>query len=275
MDVYALVGPSGTGKSHRAVLLANKLGAEVIIDDGLVITGNQIAAGVSAKKQPTRIGAIKTALFTEAEHLKTVIEYINRTKPAKILLLGTSIRMVDKIAERLMLPLITEYVYIEQIASEKEIRKARRMRTQYSKHVIPAPTIEVRKSLPETIINPLQVFLRRKGYQGNKGWLEQSIVRPTFTMYGKLAISQGVLGAIATHAAAAVPGVAEVKRSHIIRSEQEVSVEIEVILDLTSKINETSRNIQFRIKEYIETMTGLTIKSINVTVAGVKVQEIV
>ncbi|SFG44686.1 Uncharacterized conserved protein YloU, alkaline shock protein (Asp23) family [Desulfotomaculum arcticum] len=275
MDVYALVGPSGTGKSHRAVLLANKLGAEVIIDDGLVITGSQIVAGVSAKKQPTRIGAIKTALFTEVEHMKTVIEYINRIKPAKILLLGTSTRMVDKIAERLILPVITEYVYIEQIASEKEIRKARRMRTQHSKHVIPAPTIEVRKSLPETIINPLQVFLRRKGYQGNKGWLEQSIVRPTFTMYGKLSISQGALRAIATHAAAAVPGVAEVKRLNIIRSEQEVSVEIEVILDLTSKINETSRDIQFRIKEYIETMTGLTIKSINVTVAGVKVQEIV
>lgn len=275
MEVYALVGSSGTGKSHRAALLANKLGAEVIIDDGLVITGNQIAAGVSAKKQPTRIGAIKTALFTQEEHMKTVMECVSQLKPAKILLLGTSTKMVDKIAERLMLPVITEYVLIEQIASEKEIRKARRMRTQHSKHVIPAPTIEVRKSLPESIIDPLQVFLRRKGYQGNRGWLEQSIVRPTFTMYGKLTISQGALGAIATHAAAAIPCVAEVKRANIIRSEQEVTVEIEVILELTARINDTSRDIQISIKEYIETMTGLSIKNINVTVAGIKVQEIV
>lgn len=275
MKVYALVGSSGTGKSHRAVLLANTLGAEVIIDDGLVIAGNQITAGVSAKKQPTRIGAIKTALFTDEEHLKTVIEYISRLQPAKILILGTSTKMVDKIAERLLLPPISEYVYIEQIASEKEIRKARRMRTQHSKHVIPAPTIEVRKSLPETIIDPLQVFLRRKGYQGSKGWLEQSIVRPTFTMYGKLSISQGALVAIANHAAAAVPGVVEVKRSSIVRSEQDVSVEIEVILDLTTKITDTSRDIQFEIKKYIETMTGLSTRNINVTVAGIKVKEIV
>ncbi|WP_407638092.1 Asp23/Gls24 family envelope stress response protein [Desulfotruncus alcoholivorax] len=207
--------------------------------------------------------------------MKAVIKCVDRLKPAKILLLGTSTKMVDKIAERLTLPAIKEYVLIEQIASEKEIRKARRMRTQHSKHVIPAPTIEVRKSLPETIIDPIQVFLRRKGYQGNRGWLEQSIVRPTFTMYGRLSISQGALGAIATHAAAAVPGVVEVKRSNIIRSEQEVTVEIEVILDITSKITDTSRDIQSKIKKYIETMTGLSIKSINVTVAGIKVQEIV
>ena len=275
MEVYALVGSSGTGKSHRAVLLANKLGAKVIIDDGLVIAGNQIAAGISAKRQPTRIGAIKTALFTDDEHMKTVQNCLGRLKPDKILVLGTSTRMVEKIALRLALPAIKEYIPIEQIASEKEIRKARRMRTQHSKHVIPAPTIEVRKSLPETIIDPLQVFLRRKGYQGNRGWLEQSIVRPTFTMYGKLTISQGALGAIANHAAATVTGVVEVKRSNIIRSGQEVTVEIEVVLDLTSNITDTSRDVQLKIKQYLETMTGLSIKNINVTVAGIKVQEIV
>ena len=33
MDVIALVGPSGTGKSHRALIVAHKYDADVIIDE--------------------------------------------------------------------------------------------------------------------------------------------------------------------------------------------------------------------------------------------------
>jgi adenylate kinase family enzyme len=37
VKVYALVGDSGTGKSFRAKLLAQKYGIELILDDGLLI----------------------------------------------------------------------------------------------------------------------------------------------------------------------------------------------------------------------------------------------
>jgi len=51
---YALVGSSGTGKSFRAKLVAQKYGIDLIIDDGLLIRGDQILAGRSAKKiRPT------------------------------------------------------------------------------------------------------------------------------------------------------------------------------------------------------------------------------
>jgi len=274
METYALVGSSGTGKSHRAVIIANKYGAEVIIDDGLIIMGNQIVSGISAKKQPTRIGAIKTALFMDEEQIKLAKKSINSINPGKLLILGTSQKMVDKIAQRIGLPPIIEYINIEQIASEKEIRKARRMRTQHSKHVIPAPTMEVRKSLPETIIDPLQVFLRRKGYKDNRSWLEQSIVRPTFTLYGKLTISQGALGAISTYSALSISGVASVKRSNIIKGELGVTVEIEVIFDMKANLNRLSRDIQINVKDNLEKMTGLNVKNVNVTVSGIIVEEI-
>jgi len=39
---YALVGSSGTGKSFRAKLVAQKYGIDLIIDDGLLIRGDQI-----------------------------------------------------------------------------------------------------------------------------------------------------------------------------------------------------------------------------------------
>ena len=37
MDVIALVGPSGTGKSHHALIVAHKNKADAIIDDGILI----------------------------------------------------------------------------------------------------------------------------------------------------------------------------------------------------------------------------------------------
>jgi len=63
VKTYALVGPSGTGKSFRAKLVAQKYGIELIIDDGLLIRGDQILAGRSAKKTLPIWAPSKTALF--------------------------------------------------------------------------------------------------------------------------------------------------------------------------------------------------------------------
>ncbi len=274
MEVYALVGPSGTGKSYRAVMLAARFGCEIIIDDGLIIKGNKIIAGMSAKKQPTRIGAIKTALFTDPEHRETAGEAIAEQAPQKILILGTSKGMTNKIAAGLGLPGIKEYINIAQIASAKEIRKARIMRTQHSKHVIPAPIIEVKKGFPESIIHPLQVFMRRHGQKDRRSWSEQSVVRPTFTLYGKFSISQGALVSIVNYAALTVPGVVAVKHTHIIRDDQDVTIELYVVVSINYKLDHISKEIQQVVKLQLENMTGLTVNFINVTIMDIQSEEI-
>ena len=48
MEVIALIGSSGTGKSHRATMVAEENQAEAIIDDGLLIIRGKIIAGTSA-----------------------------------------------------------------------------------------------------------------------------------------------------------------------------------------------------------------------------------
>lgn len=274
MEVYALVGPSGTGKSHRASVVAHSIGAEVVIDDGLLIKDNRILAGVSAKCRPTRIGAIKTALFMNNEHADQVKQVLSRLDSDKVLVLGTSNGMIERIVLRLGLPPVTRFLRIEEIASVKEIRKARMMRSQYSKHVIPAPTVEVRKSLPETLIDPLQVFLRRKGKPGSHNWLEQSVVRPTFTYYGKLTISQNALSIIANLAADQVNGVEIVKSVHISRSGDGITVELELVLFLSNRLDIISRNVQVAVKNQIEDMTGLFVKAVNIVVVGVQNEEL-
>ena len=55
MKVYAFVGPSGTGKSYRAQMVASANDIHYIIDDGLLINENEVLAGTSAKKAPTKI----------------------------------------------------------------------------------------------------------------------------------------------------------------------------------------------------------------------------
>lgn len=61
--VYAFVGPSGTGKSYRAQMVANENNIQYIIDDGLLIYENNVIAGNSAKKAPTRIETVKKSHF--------------------------------------------------------------------------------------------------------------------------------------------------------------------------------------------------------------------
>lgn len=270
MEVYGLVGSSGTGKSHRANVVAHNIGAEVIIDDGLLIKDNRIIAGISAKSQPTRIGAIKTAIFMTATHADHVKQTLSNLKPSKVLILGTSNQMVEKISSRLGLPPVSKFIYIENIASIKEIRKARMMRSQYSKHVIPAPTVEVRKTLPETLIDPLQVFLRRKDKPGSSNWLEQSIVRPTFTYYGRLTISQNALSVIAGLAAEQVDKVKKVKTVHISRAGDAITIELELILFFSNRIDITGKNVQLAVKNQVESMTGLFVKAVNIIVVGVQ-----
>ena len=99
--VYAFVGPSGTGKSYRAQLVASEHNIHYIIDDGLLIHDNDVAAGNSAKKAPTKVETVKKAIFIDKEDKKNMVEALKKLKPESILILGTSDWMVEKIAENL------------------------------------------------------------------------------------------------------------------------------------------------------------------------------
>ena len=190
MKVYALVGPSGTGKSHRARVLSHEYGISLIIDDGLLIWNGRILAGKTAKKEKTKVGAIKTALFYEdklVEETKKGIEYSGENE---ILILGTSLRMVEFIVKRLDLGGIDEIIDIKNIASKQEISAAKDVRAKEGKHVIPVPEIEVQSLFPGHIIDVLEIFSSRFS---NKEKKESSIVRPKFSFDGELIIYDKVI----------------------------------------------------------------------------------
>ncbi len=205
MYVYALVGKSGTGKSFRARLLAEKIGVPYIIDDGLLIHDATILAGKSAKQEKNYISAIKTALFTDSEHRQAVVQAIQDNKIKKLLLIGTSEKMVKRLVAALDLPPIHEVIKIEDIASEKDIEAAIKSRIEEGKHVIPVPTIEVKRDYAQILSDSIRIFFKSsKDANGAKRskFFEKSIVQPTYheqEIPGTVTISEAALTQMILH----------------------------------------------------------------------------
>jgi uncharacterized alkaline shock family protein YloU/adenylate kinase family enzyme len=271
MEVYALVGVSGTGKSHRAQWLAHQLKVNLIIDDGLLIKGSSIVGGTSAKNQATKIGAVKTALFIDDEHANEAIKLIHKFSPTHVLILGTSQRMVKKIAKRLELPPVSKFIQIEEIASPEEITKALQIRRQYNRHVIPAPTVEVKNRFSGSIINPLRIFfskpntyVHRRVQRQKIFWIEQTTVRPTWNYYGHFYIANQAIQDIAIHALYNIPEIAKVSKVNIITSTEGIRLDVDIVLHFSPSLNKTLSLAQQKISYHLEQMTALHILAINI-----------
>jgi len=93
-----------------------------------LIRGNKIIAGTSAKKENTKIAAVRRALFMDPVHREEVVKAIQAHNPDRMLILGTSDEMVDKITKVLGLNPPQKRLYIEDVASKEEIELARHQR---------------------------------------------------------------------------------------------------------------------------------------------------
>ena len=272
MKIYVLVGSSGTGKSYNAAKLAYDRGISYIIDDGLLIKGSKIIAGKSAKKEATRISSIRRALFMDREHALEIKNTIQEFQPESILVLGTSENMVRKIISNLELPEIDEIIRIEDIATEKDINIARKNRREQGKHVIPVPTLEIRKDFSGYFIDPLRIFMRvGKGRHGIQT-LEKTVVRPTFSYMGKFFISDSAIEAIATFNAENVEGVSKVLRSRAISKDDGVIIYIDIVADYGVKIHQVMESIQLKIRDDIDRLTAINVLAVNVLTKGLNIQ---
>ena len=214
MRVLAFVGPSGTGKSYRAQMVAGENNVTYIIDDGLLVNDNQVVAGESAKKAPTKIETVKHAIFIDQKERENMVKAIKKYKPESILILGTSDGMVAKIAENLELPKIEKTIYIQDVATENEMRTAKTIRRTQGKHVIPVPTFEIKKDFSGYILDPLQIF-KSKG-SGKKPYIsEKSIIRPTFSYLGNFTISDTVFRQMVEHIAKKTEGISKVEKGKL------------------------------------------------------------
>ncbi len=272
IQVYAFVGPSGTGKSYRAQMVANSRNIEYIIDDGLLIAGNEVLAGVSAKKAPTKIETVKNALFQDEEKRKEIQDILRKRKPKSILILGTSDEMVKKIAKNLGLPEITEIIYITDVATEEEMETARRIRVTQGKHVIPVPTFAIKKDFSGYLLDPLQIF--KSTGRGNEPYIsEKSLIRPAFSYLGNFTISDTAFKQIIDLVLKKIEGVYKLSRA-IIRKhdggyDDGVYIYMEIVIEYGYNILNLTEIIKNRVQREIENLTAMNVLKMEILVKNI------
>lgn len=273
MEVYALVGASGTGKSHRVAFVASEYNIDLIIDDGLLIKESNILGGVSAKSQGTRMGAIRTALFSDGDHARNAIDLINLIKPKRVLILGTSPEMAGRIAGRLRLPGPEKVITIEDIATEEEIRAALHMRNSFGKHIIPVPSAEVKKSLSGILADPVHVFLRLKNRPKPKKTVEKTIIRPSYFQYGKTSIADNVINDLARRILLDSGLPLKPGKALIEHNGEGVRINLTVQVRYGMNIPAICKEAQKVLHYQMEYFTGLNILSVDIIVHKIVVDE--
>jgi hypothetical protein len=246
-------------------MVVRDMGISHIIDDGLLISGNRVVAGTSAKKEATKLASVRHALFTNEDHRKEVIKALRSRKVDSILILGTSDRMVNGIVEKLNLPEIEKTIYIHDIADEEEIKHALSNRKDKGKHVIPVPTFEIKKDFSGYLLDPLYLF-RKKGNNKYVSEGSKTIVRPTFSYLGNYTISNNALFQMARHTAEKIPGYESISRFRVINKEGGISIEMSVVVNYEYPIIDTIRKIQKETADMLEKHTALHLASLDITV---------
>ena len=190
----------------------------------------------------------------------------------KILLLGTSEKMVMKIAMRLQLPQPQKIIHIEEIATKEEIEKAIKSRQVEGKHVIPVPSIEVKRNYPQIFSSSLRDFFSRKNIfsknkTGGSGKLiEKSIVQPEFSKKGRVEISEAALTQMTMHCVNECDPDVKVKKISIKTDSRGyrllVTVDVPFGTQLTGKVH----RLQQYIIDKIESYTGILIEEVSIII---------
>ena len=266
MRVIAFVGESGTGKSFRACFVAREHGADAIIDDGLLISGTKVLAGISAKKSETLLRSIRVALFSDKNQAKEMIDAISDLSPKCLMILGTSEEMAKRIAKTLDLPEIEKFIKIEDIATKEEIEDAKKMRHVEGKHIIPVPTFEIKQDFSGYFMHPSRIFT--KTYEDEDDEIK-TIMRPTFSYLGDFRISDNVIKTLVSHEAMKIKSVYKVTDVNIRTTNHGAHLDVTLILKYGENIPDVSKKIQSKIRDNLEKYTSINIRRVHIFVKNI------
>ncbi len=267
VTVYALVGRSGTGKSFRAKLVAQKYGIDLLIDDGLLIKDQKIIAGKSAKREKAYLSAIKTALFANDRHCREVRHALEKEKFKRILILGTSEKMTHKISNRLKLPSPSKFINIEEIASKEDIETAVMSRRKEGKHVIPVPTIEIHRNYPQFVYDSVRVFLKKSFsfIPAREKVFEKTVVQPAFGK-GRVTISETAVTQMVLHCVDEFDDTIAVRKVSVTQEPSGYYLNINIHVPFGVQLSGTIHSLRDYIIESLEHYGGVSIRKVDIKV---------
>ncbi|MBR1486925.1 MAG: Asp23/Gls24 family envelope stress response protein [Synergistaceae bacterium] len=263
IEIFAFVGPAGTGKSHRATHVAKQNGIGVIIDDGLVISRGRILAGRSAKSEVNRLRAIKRAIFEYEDHRDEVVRYLTKNPPKKLMILATSDGMINKIIARLGLNPPSKIINIADISTPDEIEAALRERREKKQHVVPVAKAQVQQNFAGKLVSQIRAFFRGR----DKDEARNTIVKPLFSFNGKVTIEHDALVSISQNLLVLENHVRKIRELEIEVYDDKISMNIEVDLNLSGRSAlSIARALQRRILKGLSYLTGMEIRQVNIRV---------
>lgn len=240
---------------------------DAIIDDGLLIRGSKILAGSTAKNEQNKIQAVKRAIFTSDEHVAEVKGVLDEGNIKRLLVIGTSEHMVDNICQRLNLAKPTEIVYITDVATKLEIKQAKSTRMQQGRHEVPVPSVELKPRFNGYFADlPRNIFSFDKS---SKGHNDNSIVRPNFSFFGKLLISDSAIKDIVKIIIFERDCVKKISDIDVERNSdgtKGITISVELVIYYGTKIVEITQEFKTKIENYVEMMTGLQVTDVTIAV---------
>lgn len=274
MEIYGLSGKSGTGKSYNASQLCSKMSIEALVDDGLLIRGTEIVAGFSAKKESTRLKAVRRAIFTDEDHRQAVAGAIKEMKPERLLVIGTSDDMIRLICEKLELPEPVRIIQIEEITTTAQRSIARKARDEGGIHVIPAPTFQVKKQFSGYFIDARKGFRKQKEELGDEKQgeetFERTVVRPTYSYMGEFVISDKVMGDIVNCVAKNIPGIDDILWVSSDNSDDGLYLRVILLFKYGCKVRQTAIRLQQEIYDAVSSMTAFNVLGVDIEARGLR-----
>lgn len=266
--VVAFVGPSGTGKSTRAIRIARKNQIQYIIDDGLLIHGSRIVAGTSAKKAGTRLESVRQALFLDPTRSANMRRALAEHRPPTLMILGTSDSMLSKICNNLWLNQPAMLIRIEDVTTEEERQIAKRTRMTAGQHTIPVPSMEIKHEFSGYFSDPMgrlrRRFERERGINSVNFGTERTVVRPTFSSLGNYSISDEAMEHMTRLIAEGVSGVDEMIGFRLQKEKTGVVLYLELALLYGRNAEEALQTTQTRVSRQIEEYTSISVLAVNV-----------
>ncbi|MCX8074758.1 MAG: Asp23/Gls24 family envelope stress response protein [Clostridia bacterium] len=188
--------------------------------------------------------------------------------PDKILILGTSDDMVQRIAENLNLGSIYKKIYIEDVATKEEMEDARKSRFEEGKHVVPVPTFEIKEQFSGYFLDPLRI-LNIFSKNGEEDISEKSIIRPTFSYLGNYVISERAINSIISYVVERVEGVTKVQKVLTNKYIDGMKLDIDIEIKFGTNIPKLSGKIRNTVVYAVDNATGINIFGININIKGI------
>lgn len=263
IEVTAFVGPAGTGKSQRASQVARQNGIDFIIDDGLVVSKGQIMAGKSAKSEKNMVRAIRRAIFEYAPHRTEVMEFLASHAPCRVMIIATSISMMEKIVKKLELQPPSRIIDITEVASKEEIHNALKERREKKQHVVPVSRTQIQRNFAGKLVSQLKDLFKSRDRQDDS----RTVVKPPFSFDGRVTIEEEAIVAMIRRLVIMGEHVRQVRELNLLPEGDVLNVNLVVDIKLGDKnALYLARMLQKKLSVGLSFFTGMEVKKVNIRI---------